>query len=74
MQVNQSVPEISIKANDTRTSSNTTTEAKIDEDDFESELRKPPARREIGEVKRVADQLRRISRPEEEILIHPKPR
>lgn len=68
------MPEIRIKADDTRTSCNSTTVAKLDEDDFESELRKPPARREIGEVKRVADQLRRISRPEEEILIHPKPR
>ena len=45
-----------------------------DEDSFESELRKPPSRREIGEVKRVADQLRKISRPEQEIIIHPKPR
>ena len=45
-----------------------------DEDSFESELRKPPARREIGEVKRVADQLRKISRPETEIVLHPKPR
>ena len=45
-----------------------------DEDSFESELRKPPSRREIGEVKRVADQLRKISRPETEIILHPKPR
>ena len=72
--MNQSVPEIKIKAADTRSSCNSTNVAKLDEDDFESELRKPPARREIGEVKRVADQLRIISRPEEEVLLHPKPR
>jgi len=45
-----------------------------EEDSFETELRKPPSRREIGEVKRVADQLRKISRPEEQIVLHPKPR
>ena len=45
-----------------------------EEDSFETELRKPPSRREIGEVKRVADQLRKISRPEEQIVLHPRPR
>ena len=72
--MNQSVPEIKVEADDTRSSCNSSNVAKLDEDDFESELRKPPSRREIGEVKRVADQLRRISRPEEEIVLHTKPR
>ena len=68
------MPEIQIKTDENKSSSENTTVAASDEDNFESEIRKPPSRREIGEVKRVADQLRKISRPEEEIYLYPKPR
>jgi hypothetical protein len=51
-----------------------TREADSDEDNFDSELRKPRLRREVGGVKKVADALRKISRPEDEIVLHPKPR
>ena len=51
-----------------------TCEANSDEDSFDSELRKPRLRREVGGVKKVADALRKISRPEDEIVLHPKPR
>ena len=68
------MPEIQIQADDNKTRTDNTKVVASDEDNFESELRKPPSRREIGEVKRVADQLRKISRPEEEVFLHPKPR
>ena len=68
------MPEIQIKTDENKSSSENSTVVVSEEDNFESELRKPPSRREVGEVKRVADQLRKISRPEEEIYLHPKPR
>jgi hypothetical protein len=74
IEVTKSVPEIQIQADDNKTRTDNTKAVASDEDNFESELKKPPSRREIGEVKRVADQLRKISRPEEEIVLHPKPR
>ena len=45
-----------------------------EEEIFEGQLRKPRLRHEVGEVKNVADALRKISRPAEEIVFHPKPR
>ena len=73
-QVNQPVPEITINTDDNKTIPDNSSVTASEEDNFESELRKPHSRKEIGEVKRVADVLRKISRPEEEIFLHPKPR
>lgn len=45
-----------------------------DEEIVDIQLRKPRLRHEVGGVKKVADALRKISRPGQEIVLHPKPR
>ena len=49
-------------------------EGESDDEIVDIQLRKPRLRHEVGGVKKVADALRKISRPEQEIVLHPQPR
>ena len=49
-------------------------EGESDDEIADIQLRKPRLRHEVGGVKKVADALRKISRPEQEIVLHPQPR